>query len=152
MPESSMRNAKQNTGFTLIELMITVAILGILTALTYPSYQSYVQKTLRTEAKTALMQAAQDLERCFTLNTSYSLDLNNDGTADSPAPCNVANSFTAPGGNYTIAVNPRTRTTYTLTASPVSGKPTASDTKCTSFVLDSTGNKTATGTELSKCW
>ncbi|MFC3608768.1 type IV pilin protein [Stutzerimonas tarimensis] len=61
---------RQN-GFTLIEMMIAVAILGVLVAIAYPSYTEHVSKGKRAEAKAALMEAAQNLERYFSVNGSY---------------------------------------------------------------------------------
>ena len=58
-------------GFTLIELMIVVVVIAILAAIAYPSYQNQVQKTRRADAHTALLGAAQTLERCFTRTNSY---------------------------------------------------------------------------------
>ena len=59
-------------GFTLIELMITVAIIGILSAIAYPSYESYVRKSRRVDAKNALLDLASRQERYFSVNNKYS--------------------------------------------------------------------------------
>lgn len=63
--------AGKNQGFTLIELMIAVAIIGILAAISYPSYLQYVEKSRRVDAMTVLMEASQYMERQYTLNNSY---------------------------------------------------------------------------------
>lgn len=59
-------------GFTLIELMIVLVIIGIVASIAYPSYIRYVQKSVRTDAHAGLMQAASELERCYTRSYSYS--------------------------------------------------------------------------------
>lgn len=59
-------------GFTLIELMIVLVIIGIVASIAYPSYTRYVQKSVRTDAHAGLMQAASELERCYTRSYSYS--------------------------------------------------------------------------------
>lgn len=68
MIESSSR---EHRGFTLIELMIVVAIVGILSAVAYPSYQEYVKSSRRAEAQSALMGLAAAMERHFTANNTY---------------------------------------------------------------------------------
>lgn len=59
-------------GFTLIELMIVLVIIGIVASIAYPSYTRYVQKSVRTDAHAGLMQAASELERCYTRSYTYS--------------------------------------------------------------------------------
>lgn len=129
-------------GFTLIELMIVVAIVGILAAIAYPSYMEYVRKGNRTDAKTTLLQVSQTLERCFTQYSAY----NN-------ASCSVLNggSVNSAEGFYTIGVV-SAATTYTLTANPVAGKTQAGDAKCTTLSLNNLGVKGATGTATAECW
>ncbi len=129
-------------GFTLIELMIVVAIVGILAAIAYPSYTNYVRKANRTDARATLLQVAQTLERCYTQYSAY----NN-------ANCTVANGGTVntPEGLYTIGVV-SAATTYTLTATPVAGRVQAGDARCTTLTLTHAGVRGATGTATAECW
>ncbi|WP_346300248.1 type IV pilin protein [Halomonas sp. BM-2019] len=64
-------STRRSAGFTLIELMIAVAIVGILASIAYPSYTRYVTESRRAEAKVILMEVAAQLERCYTVNNSY---------------------------------------------------------------------------------
>jgi type IV pilus assembly protein PilE len=119
------RNNTQH-GFTLIELMITVAIVGILAAIAYPSYTASVQKSHRSVAQVALMEMAQREESYFLRNRSYG-----DTTA-------LNYSTTSTDGNYTLSIT-ADAATFTATATAVSGKPQAHDTPCQVFTLDNRG-------------
>lgn len=130
---------KREQGFTLIELMIVVAVVAILSAIAYPSYQNSVRKTNRADAMSTLLDTAQRLERCYTSFGSY----NN-------ASCTVPASINSPHAHYTIAVTTPTASTYSLTATPVSAMQ-LQDTPCTSFTLTNTGQKTSTPVG-STCW
>lgn len=66
-----MRKNRTHRGFSLIELMIVVAVLGILAAIAYPNYQEYLAKSRRSEARTALLQLSQFMERYYTNNGRY---------------------------------------------------------------------------------
>jgi type IV pilus assembly protein PilE len=136
-----MKHKKLN-GFTLIELMIAVAILAIITAFAYPSYQNYIRKSRRSEAKIELEKIAMAQERFFSANNGYTSDL-------SQLPGYDANPVTTENGYYTInaAIN---GATLTLTATPVAGKGQDEDT-CTQFTLDTTGKKDATPSK-DVCW
>ena len=130
---------RKQSGFTLIELTIVVAIVGFLMAIAYGYYGDYVISTNRTEARAALQQAAGTLEKCRTLYGSYD-----------HANCSYAN-FASESNYYNISVA-RDATTYTLTATPVTGQPQTGDTYCTTFTLSNTGLKGATGANTSECW
>lgn len=133
----------QERGFTLLELLITVAIVAILASIALPAYNSFAERARRTEGKTALLQAAQGLERCFTRFGTY----NN-------ASCDTANAlgggFNSESNYYTITGNVQA-TTYALLATGLGAQ--AGDTDCGNFGLNELGQKTFTGTsDLESCW
>ncbi|AQQ68693.1 hypothetical protein Mag101_14440 [Microbulbifer agarilyticus] len=136
---------QKQKGFTLIELMIVVAIVGIISAIAYPSYMESVRKSNRADAKATLNDVAHRLQRCFTTYSAY----NN-------ANCSVANTLdggtiTSAEGMYSVTAAV-TATTYTLTAAPVAGSSQAADTKCGSLTLTSAGIRNATGSYGAECW
>ncbi len=75
-----------HNGFTLVELLIVVAIVAILASIAIPSYQSHMQKTRRAEGQAALLEALNTQERYYTLNNTYVTDLTTLGYSASPAP------------------------------------------------------------------
>lgn len=135
---NQQRFVKAN-GFSLIEVMITVVILGILASIAYPSYLSQVRKSRRSDAVQALSQLQQSQERWRANNTSYS---------DSISTLGV-NAVTA-GGYYTIDVSSATASSYVTTATAVTGKSQASDTGCTPLSVTVT-NGAATNAPIA-CW
>ena len=144
-------------GFTLIELMITVAVIGILTAIALPSYSEYVRKSRRTSAISALAEAAQFMERNMTLYNCYNYSsagacVNQSGTAVA-LPTTWA-SLPAGSAMYTISflAGTPTATSYTLEAVPKTGTPQAND-ACGTFKLTNTGVRSVTGSPAaSTCW
>jgi type IV pilus assembly protein PilE len=145
----------RDRGFSLIELMIALAIVGILAAIAYPSYMAYVARGARAEAKGALLENAQFLERNFTVANRY--DANSAGTAigdgagEIPLPiATVPRDGTA---KYNITVNFDSSTEFALTATPVAGGAMAND-PCGAFTLSHTGNKGVNDGTLSsaQCW
>lgn len=111
-------------GVTLLELMITIMVIGILGAIAVPTYRNYMMKANRSDAKIALTNDAQQLERCYTTSNTYV------GCLTLPAP--------SPQGFYTIdwEVQPTalTPTIYRMKATPVGTQ--ANDTQCALFKYD----------------
>lgn len=129
-------------GMTLVELMIVVVVIGILTAIAYPSYLSQVRKTRRADGKAALMQTAQQLERCYTRFSRY-----NDGN------CGVVLPFNSPEGSYVVsAAAATTASAFTLAATPQGDQ--VKDTKCGVLRLTNTGQQGSQGlgTDANECW
>ena len=149
-----MRSQK-NSGFTLIELMITVAIIGILATIAYPSYQDSVRKSRRADAKIMLLDAAQREERFFTQYNTYTTVVVAPGSCAGQACGLNYQANTSPGGFYSItaaAGNTGIGSSFVLTATPVAGKSQATDSACTTFTISNTNQKGATGTDANNCW
>ena len=109
----------EERGFTLIELMIVVAIVGILAAIAYPSYQSSVEKSRRSDAQAALTAFSAAMERHYTDNGSSYLGAAASG-ADTGAPDIFPTQAPLDGSTkfYDLTIGAATRNTYTLVATP----------------------------------
>lgn len=133
--------SRQN-GFTLIEVMIVVAIIGILAAVALPAYQEHVIKTRRAAATGCLLELAQFMERYYTTNMSYA------GAALPNTSCrNELATFYAFGH----AVGSPAAGSYTLNAVPQGAQ--LSDTRCGTLGINQAGTRTETGTgTVADCW
>ena len=132
-----------NRGFTLGELMIAVAIVAILAAIVYPSYRDQVIRSNRSDAKIALSQAAQELEKCYTRFNAYN-------AAACAAAANLAGGIDSPARRYrvTAAISD---VDYTLTATRQG--PQADDSQCGDYTLTNKGAQGATGSGgVTTCW
>ncbi len=127
-------------GFTLIELMISVGIIGIVVAVALPMYNQHIQTTRRTEATIALQDLAAKMERYHTMNNTYA-------TVANPAALDVSNTT-----NYTLSIPVKTANTFTIQATPITGSTQASD-GCGNFTLTQAGVIGVSGSvSANDCW
>ncbi|MEE2731112.1 MAG: type IV pilin protein [Pseudomonadota bacterium] len=141
---------KRNQGFTLVELMIVVAIVGVIMAVALPAYNSHVQKTRRSDARTALQEAAARQERIYTESNTY--------TADLTRLLTNADGQSSPEGYYDISValscsrtvsNTSYSSCFTLTATAKGLQ--ADDSECATLTLTHAGVKASTPAG-GDCW
>jgi type IV pilus assembly protein PilE len=146
---------KRFSGFTLIELMIVVAIIGILAGVAYPAYTDYVLRANRAEGKAGLLNLQLAQEKYRANCPQYADGIISTGTPSCASGShNLVFSTSSPNPKYTFAITAGTATTYTLTATP-----TFTDAKCNvlGIALDTSINqeatKTKTGTDtVANCW
>jgi len=155
----SLRSAPKNptwrkfAGFTLIELMIVVAITAILAAIAVPAYQKQIMQSRRASAKTALLDLASREEKYYATNNNYPASLTSVGYANVTAGAiQVPNSTNEDYYSVTITLGTPTATGYTATAAPVGNQQKDS---CGSYSITDLGVQGSTGTTSGNgngCW
>lgn len=133
-------------GFTLIELMIVVAVVAILAAIALPSYQDSVRKSRRGQAKADMVEYAQRAERFHTINNTY-VGFNTIPAAPLPV-VSPREAGATPAYRLDYAA---TQNTFTITAQPLGGQ--LNDTRCLDLSINQANVKTENGSgTLSDCW
>ena len=144
MPPINALPPKKQQGFTLLELLIVLAIIGILASLAITRYQSHIVGSNRQAAVAGLQMAQQALEREFLSTSSYA------GFSQSKLEA-VTNNLIHTGSSHTFVLTSLSNTAYVITAQP---SPSMPDVTCGSLSIDQTGVRTKSGTasDVAECW
>ncbi len=140
-------------GFSLIELLIVMVIVGILTTIAYPSYKDYVARARRSDGQSALLDLASRLERFYSEHNTYQT-----ATIATGSSTDILSKTTSPENWYTLSITSATANAYALQATPTGAQGTT-DTKCQSLTFNNLGVKgvasgpagAPTGT-VANCW
>ncbi len=135
---------RSHAGFTLIELMLAVALLAIIATISVTSFRQYVIRANRSDAAAVLLRVAAAQERWFLDNNQY---------ADDAAALGIAGA-TSEHGYYTVTINRNADPAagYTAIAEPVADQRQSSDTQCQQLSIDATGLRASAPEDIGICW
>ena len=128
-------------GITIIELMIVIVIIGIMASIAYPQYREFAARAKRTEAKSALLQIAQNQERFYLSNSTFTNDMQNLGFPDS-------SGFITDSESYSVSVTAANSNDFTAVATYQFDD--AEKARCETFTI--TGGGQRTSTPQTDCW
>lgn len=139
---------RRSRGFTIVEVLLVVVIVAVLTGIALPAYRDSVTKARRSDAKTALLAVSNRQESHMMDRSTYTENMVDLGFGVDP--------MISEEGYYRVDAAPcaggSIGSCYVLTATPLAGEAQAGDTRCTNFILDSNGARSANGSAAAECW
>ena len=130
----------KNGGFTLMEVMIVVAVVALIAAFAVPSYREYVKRGERADARAQMLNIANWMQQQYTLKNKY--------PTGSTVPTSMQKTPSTGSPKYNLSV----ATASDGLSSTITATPVTSDSKCGTDTLDSTGKKTVSSNDMSYCW
>ncbi|BDI04536.1 type IV pilin protein [Sphaerotilus microaerophilus] len=139
MPSAALRRVR---GFTLVEMMIVIAVIGILTAVALPSYRQHVANSRRADARAAILSLAQVMERWYTERGTY---------VGATVGASGIYPSASPQGYYTMSITAQDATTFTVRAAPTGAQ---TGDACGSYTYTQAGTRGVTGGSrtVAQCW
>ena len=134
---------RKSAGFSLVEIIVALAILSILTGLAVPAYTDYVRRNRRSDAINTLLRLQLAQERWRASNITYATNI-----------ASISDGASSDQKNYTIAIDGANNVSYTMTATPAAGSPQTADTKCQTFTINESGPviRLAMAAQDKECW